>query len=178
MKPRLWFAWKIVPLRYTKQPGCIPSRFPRGCDLLEKSYLCGIQNNWRRLGYNYNRVVICLKNRTFAVYKTTYKDIYKIIGLLWFAWKIVPLRYTKQPAALLHGGLVLLWFAWKIVPLRYTKQLVRTKSWTLKRCDLLEKSYLCGIQNNLASVSNDNPYVVICLKNRTFAVYKTTFMIN
>ena len=42
------------------------------------------------------------------------------------------------------------------------------------RCDLLEKSYLCGIQNNIKQLREDEAEVVICLKNRTFAVYKTT----
>ena len=41
-------------------------------------------------------------------------------------------------------------------------------------CDLLEKSYFCSIANNdnLAQVGTDK--VVICLKNRTFAVSQTT----
>ena len=94
----------------------------RGCDLLEKSYLCGIQNNFIRLRSTLKTVVICLKNRTFAVYKTT---------LHWF------LIYPS-------------------------------------RCDLLEKSYLCGIQNNPTNSQQLREVVVICLKNRTFAVYKTT----
>ena len=45
-----------------------------GCDLLEKSYLCGIQNNFSYAISRVIIVVICLKNRTFAVYKTTGSD--------------------------------------------------------------------------------------------------------
>ena len=45
--------------------------FGWGCDLLEKSYLCGINNNWERVkGYPLN-VVICLKSLTFVVSITT-----------------------------------------------------------------------------------------------------------
>ena len=44
----------------------------RGCDLLEKSHLCGIQNNPILPASAFVFVVICLKNRTFAVYKTTW----------------------------------------------------------------------------------------------------------
>ena len=90
------FAWKIVPLWYQQQLQS-PSPFKSlCCDLLEKSYLCGINNNF------------CLKvNENLA---------------LWFAWKIVPLWYQQQPT-LSHRRFGL-------------------------RCDLLEKSYLCGINNN------------------------------
>ena len=67
------------------------------CDLLEKSYLCGINNNplceiCLALG-----VVICLKSLTFVVSITTcYKSMLSV-----------------------------------------------------NSCDLLEKSYLCGINNNI-----------------------------
>ena len=123
-----------------------------GCDLLEKSYLCGIQNNRIWSGRLWSRVVICLKNRTFAVYKTTVQSVAQFHQMLWFAWKIVPLRYTKQQG-------------------RHRVNIQRG-------CDLLEKSYLCGIQNNCADASYFCRIVVICLKNRTFAVYKTTPMLS
>ena len=42
-----------------------------GCDLLEKSYFCSIANNFRKNKYRERTVVICLKNRTFAVSQTT-----------------------------------------------------------------------------------------------------------
>ena len=144
-------------------------------------------------------VVICLKNRTFAVYKTTSSGETITSASLWFAWKIVPLRYTKQPKAATHANkarcdlleksylcgiqnnffevclkVLKLWFAWKIVPLRYTKQRSFQALHGRGGCDLLEKSYLCGIQNNWICRGSNACAVVICLKNRTFAVYKTT----
>ena len=67
-----------------------------GCDLLEKSYLCGINNNPRRRDFRRVAVVICLKSLTFVVSITT----------------------TNYDAKTFRG------------------------------CDLLEKSYLCGINNN------------------------------
>ena len=67
-----------------------------GCDLLEKSYLCGINNNKAALGAIGDGVVICLKSLTFVVSITTLTE-----------------------AAQRQSG-----------------------------CDLLEKSYLCGINNN------------------------------
>ena len=64
--------------------------------MLEKSYLCGINNNKRAKNKIFTRVVICLKSLTFVVSITT-----------------------------------------------------TYKSATFRRsCDLLEKSYLCGINNN------------------------------
>ncbi len=69
---------------------------PLSCDLLEKSYLCGINNNLASLVYLLVAVVICLKSLTFVESITT--------------------SYTQSSV--------------------------------LIRCDLLEKSYLCGINNN------------------------------
>ena len=42
------------------------------------------------------------------------------------------------------------------------------------RCDLLEKSYLCGINNNKHLQYGQGDYVVICLKSLTFVVSITT----
>ena len=43
------------------------------CDLLEKSYLCGINNNFARRVTHLASVVICLKSLTFVVSITTIK---------------------------------------------------------------------------------------------------------
>ncbi len=43
----------------------------QSCDLLEKSYFCSIANNYRHRAVLRDKVVICLKNRTFAVSQTT-----------------------------------------------------------------------------------------------------------
>ena len=67
------------------------------CDLLEKSYLCGINNNDSVFPIAFTIVVICLKSLTFVVSITT----------------------TYKSATFIRS------------------------------CDLLEKSYLCGINNNL-----------------------------
>ena len=95
---------------------------PSSCDLLEKSYFCSIANNYIYLIASLAGVVICLKNRTFAVSQTTKSD--------------------GQEVAI--------------------------------RCDLLEKSYFCSIANNGQPQSPSCHSVVICLKNRTFAVSQTT----
>ena len=44
---------------------------PNGCDLLEKSYLCGINNNQGVVIDHLRNVVICLKSLTFVVSITT-----------------------------------------------------------------------------------------------------------
>ena len=92
------------------------------CDLLEKSYLCGINNNAIRDARSIVLVVICLKSLTFVVSITT----------------------------------------------------ENTASTRASCCDLLEKSYLCGINNNLSSVRVNSVIVVICLKSLTFVVSITT----
>ena len=44
-------------------------------------------------------------------------------------------------------------------------------------CDLLEKSYLCGINNNVSEETLSGLTVVICLKSLTFVVSITTLRI-
>ena len=169
----LWFAWKIVLLQYRKQHGMNLGLITGGCDLLEKSYFCSIANNiyprvkaierlwfaWKIVLLQYRKqheymyniiqtVVICLKNRTFAVSQTTWWRLHQMDTWLWFAWKIVLLQYRKQR----HKDLQ----AWSYC------------------CDLLEKSYFCSIANNYFLRLFSYVVVVICLKNRTFAVSQTT----
>ena len=145
---KLWFAWKIVPLWYQQQLNALSLPASFSCDLLEKSYLCGINNNCIRKHSHARTVVICLKNRTFVVSTTTS-----------FIQKNRNFR---------------LWFAWKIVPLWYQQQRCYTKDSCKQCCDLLEKSYLCGINNNRTLAGSTPWAVVICLKNRTFVVSTTT----
>ena len=45
---------------------------------------------------------------------------------------------------------------------------------SVSSCDLLEKSYFCSITNNESVTRSIGLRVVICLKNRTFAVSQTT----
>ena len=97
--------------------------YASSCDLLEKSYLCGINNNIYPSHHHAQCVVICLKSLTFVVSITT-------------------LRYALQ---YIFG------------------------------CDLLEKSYLCGINNNEIKYFKSDTIVVICLKSLTFVVSITTF---
>ena len=119
---QLWFAWKIVLLQYRKQQLVLWLSRISSCDLLEKSYFCSIANNIQLLAARGRVVVICLKNRTFAVSQTTWPWQRTASARLWFAWKIVLLQYRKQQLG---------------------KKLVRRVS-----CDLLEKSYFCSIANN------------------------------
>ena len=144
----LWFAWKIVLLQYRKQHAPSPDGRKPCCDLLEKSYFCSIANNHHNLRQIERMVVICLKNRTFAVSQTTHGACHPQTYQLWFAWKIVLLQYRKQlykkdyndnrvviclknrtfavsqtTPSLYKRTIERLWFAWKIVLLQYRKQL-------------------------------------------------------
>ena len=143
----LWFAWKIVLLQYHKQRSSVVTFVVCRCDLLEKSYFCSITNSGLRLIGLFFLVVICLKNRTFAVSQTANTKNGRGYVLLWFAWKIVLLQYHKQRIWKVKEVERELWFAWKIVLLQYHKQL------------------------NTPRIRFDS--VVICLKNRTFAVSQT-----
>ena len=169
------------------------------CDLLEKSYFCSITNIFQALNTYLFTVVICLKNRTFAVSQTSYVLGHYYFGLLWFAWKIVLLQYHKHLFCHFCGAMLrcdlleksyfcsitnilrffdlflsLLWFAWKIVLLQYHKHLVVKMGHVKISCDLLEKSYFCSITNIKWNRRRLMKFVVICLKNRTFAVSQTS----
>ena len=50
---------------------------------------------------------------------------------------------------------------------------MKKQQWTTC-CDLLEKSYLCGINNNMPLMMQLQNIVVICLKSLTFVVSITT----
>ena len=91
--------------------------------MLEKSYFCSITNSHAPKKKDYHPVVICLKNRTFAVSQTAVKCYLNQGKKLWFAWKIVLLQYHKQQSHL--------------------------SSRLVHRCDLLEKSYFCSITNSI-----------------------------
>ena len=247
----LWFAWKIVLLQYHKHPVTSLRSSLRSCDLLEKSYFCSITNIWLRVFWAsapgcdlleksyfcsitniivlktliFVLVVICLKNRTFAVSQTSVRVCWPRSSALWFAWKIVLLQYHKHQVgdvSLLGAGCDLLeksyfcsitnisssstpfagavviclknrtfavsqtsvpptipaasslWFAWKIVLLQYHKHQRHYAVDWLYCCDLLEKSYFCSITNITSSCELLPQPVVICLKNRTFAVSQTS----
>ena len=58
--------------------------------------------------------------------------------------------------------------------MQYRKQLIMNKEYNHASCDLLEKSYFCSIANNIVTDVFLHAVVVICLKNRTFAVSQTT----
>ena len=169
----LWFAWKIVLLQYRKQPLSDCATDWRGCDLLEKSYFCSIANNCARLLVHCVRVVICLKNRTFAVSQTTPKLEVNQGCQLWFAWKIVLLQYRKQRTIIVvKKTLVVICLKNRTFAVSQTTG--RGCEELFFGCDLLEKSYFCSIANNLPHWTYTHPSVVICLKNRTFAVSQTT----
>ena len=195
----LWFAWKIVLLQYHKHRLLTLIMYVSSCDLLEKSYFCSITNIYLGKGFIPGAVVICLKNRTFAVSQTSSRCLNTSLVLLWFAWKIVLLQYHKHPAASKQSTRVRcdlleksyfcsitniitsnqlhvnqLWFAWKIVLLQYHKHLVIEGEESEPGCDLLEKSYFCSITNIWIGAKMAENLVVICLKNRTFAVSQTS----
>ena len=169
----LWFAWKIVLLQYRKQQTFNDYAGQQRCDLLEKSYFCSIANNLTRAGVRKMVVVICLKNRTFAVSQTTgsldggVRPGCDLLEKSYFC-SIANNAPTNWPL------LLMLWFAWKIVLLQYRKQLAVSIIRLRRCCDLLEKSYFCSIANNYGAVESTAFAVVICLKNRTFAVSQTT----
>ena len=225
---RLWFAWKIVLLQYRKQLTIRAGKNVTCCDLLEKSYFCSIANNPPCLAWPVRVVVICLKNRTFAVSQTSGQREQHLEQTLWFAWKIVLLQYHKhlpitgfleprccdlleksyfcsitnikfdiededkevviclknRTFAVSQTSVVLiikaslsLWFAWKIVLLQYHKHRLQLDCNNTISCDLLEKSYFCSITNIGQARQAMRHHVVICLKNRTFAVSQTSLFL-
>ena len=198
----LWFAWKIVLLQYHKHHTDRGySRLVR-CDLLEKSYFCSITNIATGGATGSALVVICLKNRTFAVSQTS---------ILFFricltSCDLLEKSYFCSITNILSSSLLAsteLWFAWKIVLLQYHKHhrvavvnlldvviCLKNRTFAVSQtsaaymldlgdgCDLLEKSYFCSITNITGAKAGAQAQVVICLKNRTFAVSQTSLSKN
>ena len=170
---RLWFAWKIVLLQYRKQPDTLRCLSTASCDLLEKSYFCSIANNQKSVIQNLHLVVICLKNRTFAVSQTTSTDrITCRVGcdLLEKSY-FCSIANNGQPCILVVDVVVIC-----LKNRTFAVSQTTNINYTIAHacCDLLEKSYFCSIANNRTPHLRTYPIVVICLKNRTFAVSQTT----
>ena len=97
---------------------------------------------------NLKTVVICLKNRTFAVSQTT-------INFVICQQSSCDLLEKSYFCSIANNSTLGI-------------------SSTAVGCDLLEKSYFCSIANNEIRHQFRRVLVVICLKNRTFAVSQTT----
>ena len=117
------------------------------CDLLEKSYLCGINNNLSYILNCQSRVVICLKSLTFVVSITTCQ----ISSFVPFRCDLLEKSYlcginnnVEREWILPTPVVICLKSLTFVVSITTT---VRGQCFGLG-CDLLEKSYLCGINNN------------------------------
>ena len=143
------------------------------CDLLEKSYLCGINNNKCLRTKTVICVVICLKSLTFVVSITTLRYFHALAVCCDLLEKSYlcginnNLERKQQHKAHVVICLKSLTFVVSIT----TPLSINTPDIS---CDLLEKSYLCGINNNGKDEDTRTPAVVICLKSLTFVVSITT----
>ena len=169
----MWFAWKIVLLQYRKQLTIRAGKNVTCCDLLEKSYFCSITNSSQAGCVAYMSVVICLKNRTFAVSQTAgwhractanccdlleksyFCSITNSTLLEDLSVRTVVICLKNRTFAVSQTAQMCwmnqrfgLWFAWKIVLLQYHKQQSLCRQKTSYCCDLLEKSYFCSITNS------------------------------
>ena len=169
----LWFAWKIVLLQYRKQQITSLNLNMVSCDLLEKSYFCSIANNWQAAHGLDLIVVICLKNRTFAVSQTTTKT------LLWDGSSCDLLEKSYFCSIANNRSIQIVPIVRVVICLKnrtfaVSQTTIRHGNQRCRSCDLLEKSYFCSIANNVVWRLSKRQRVVICLKNRTFAVSQTT----
>ena len=143
------------------------------CDLLEKSYFCSIANNQISIRQNQYPVVICLKNRTFAVSQTTMASSFNTM----YSCDLLEKSYFCSIA----NNSKCTWLIVDIVVICLKNRTFAVSQTTVRvfcifnfGCDLLEKSYFCSIANNSKLTIPSIVSVVICLKNRTFAVSQTT----
>ena len=147
------------------------------CDLLEKSYFCSIANNAIADNSAELAVVICLKNRTFAVSQTTFNSTAcecvccDLLEKSYFC----SIANNRHRRACLPKCVVICLKNRTFAVSQTTRICYIAPEWG---CDLLEKSYFCSIANNPSSKNHLLAAVVICLKNRTFAVSQTTVREN
>ena len=160
-------------MQYRKQLNPNSGYFKYSCDLLEKSYFCSIANNSIPTNELEFSVVICLKNRTFAVSQTTG------VAFKWFydCCDLLEKSYFCSIANNLFG---MVWLRMVVVICLKNRTFAVSQTTNSGRscavfcCDLLEKSYFCSIANNSELKTLWQLGVVIYLKNRTFAVSQTT----
>ena len=170
----------------------------RRCDLLKNSYLCLLNNTWRRASPSRRHVVICWKIRIFAYWTTPVKPICLVIMWLWFAekfvsllieqhprerfhpsdgvvicWKIRIFAYWTTPPCRVQGTVRALWFAEKFVSLLIEQHQAIQQAIETASCDLLKNSYLCLLNNTLGCCHLPGYRVVICWKIRIFAYWTT-----
>ena len=148
-----WLLWVVICLKsltfvvsITTYAFAVGS--DRCCDLLEKSYLCGINNNKPLCRKTQDAVVICLKSLTFVVSITTrYLAVYR-----WCCCDLLEKSYLCG----INNNELRLRESYDTVVI-CLKSLTFVVSITTRLgnvmvtmgCDLLEKSYLCGINNNV-----------------------------
>ena len=142
------------------------------CDLLEKSYFCSITNSACSAGTGQGVVVICLKNRTFAVSQTalivhcTATRGCDLLEKSYFC--SITNSITRRMKAKAAVVICLKNRTFAVSQTAFTSCGNKTCC-----CDLLEKSYFCSITNSWIIHILNTTDVVICLKNRTFAVSQT-----
>ena len=141
--------------------------------MLEKSYLCGINNNDRTNSNDEIVVVICLKSLTFVVSITTSQSSFTLISSCDLLEKSYLCGINNNRKLIESSGtcvVICLKSLTFVVSITTRFKFIPQRS----SCDLLEKSYLCGINNNLHLSKFLFHQVVICLKSLTFVVSITT----
>ena len=141
--------------------------------MLEKSYLCGINNNLREKSRTRMWVVICLKSLTFVVSITTTNEPIKFDCRCDLLEKSYLCGINNNRGGIGRNDIcVVICLKSLTFVVSITTQALCTDC--IRCCDLLEKSYLCGINNNQLVRNGIMPAVVICLKSLTFVVSITT----
>ena len=121
------------------------------CDLLKNIYLCGINNNGRKRLVHVQWVVICLKISTFVVSTTTGKHSHSLCvscDLL----KNIYLCGINNNSKLAGAIKKLVVICLKISTFVVSTTTSPSRGVPRLSCDLLKNIYLCGINNNQASL--------------------------
>ena len=145
---------------------------PIGCDLLKNSYLCLLNNTHTQRGKRTQGVVICWKIRIFAYWTTPKRSRGTRTSWLWFAEKFVSLL-IEQHQIIRDEKISRVVICWKIRIFAYWTTPRKTKRRQSRCCDLLKNSYLCLLNNTVATAEQEHHAVVICWKIRIFAYWTT-----
>ena len=176
----------------------VRKEFRDSCDLLKNSYLCLLNNTWRRKKGLDAPVVICWKIRIFAYWttpdghavppvlgcdllKNSYlcllnNTLYEHVSsakLVVICWKIRIFAYWTTPRQAWLLVCQRLWFAEKFVSLLIEQHQCRALLSFVAGCDLLKNSYLCLLNNTAPAPAMPASPVVICWKIRIFAYWTT-----
>ena len=144
-------CWKIRIFAYWTTPLSSAASCWCSCDLLKNSYLCLLNNTNIKGVVRYCMLWFAEKFVSLLIeqHQLCWEASERIVVI---CWKIRIFAYWTTPGTLDASETETLWFAEKFVSLLIEQHPQQLAGFCVLRCDLLKNSYLCLLNNTLASI--------------------------